>query len=304
MKRALVTGAGGFIGRHLVARLRDEGVMCMTAGVRPGGANHLAFDPGIAHDWTRILEHARPDVVFHLAGASGRAEAPEIFRVNCTWAANLLAAARPFPTRVILIGSAAEYGEVRPEQMPIDEKTPALPRSIYGIAKLAQTQLGLAAAAQGADVVVARLFNVVGPGMPAHLFLPTMARELAAQRHLPPGKRRLIVGNPTAGRDLIPIRPTVEGLLALARASGASGLVCLCSGQPVTNQQLLDGLLHTAQCHAEIVVDPARRNHIDPPIVFGSQKHFTAITGQILSPISESDIGEIWADISARNPDG
>src|SRR6185312_14399087 len=91
--RALVTGAGGFIGHHLVARLWASGIEVMTAGINAGTDRHHRY-----HDFTSVDEHAallrsyRPQQIYHLAGVACSPDPALFYQVNTAFAAALLAA--------------------------------------------------------------------------------------------------------------------------------------------------------------------------------------------------------------------
>src|SRR5207248_561315 len=104
------------------------------------------------------------------------------YLVNTVYAARLLhamelAGCALVPT--LLIGSAAEYGAVNEDDVPITETMPARPIDHYGISKLAQTLIGQAAARDGRSIVVARTFNAIGPGMPEHLSVQSFVKQIA-----------------------------------------------------------------------------------------------------------------------------
>src|SRR4051794_11161816 len=148
--RALVTGAGGFIGRSLCAHLRAEGAAVVTLGHREGDAQHYRVDPAQLDTLIAAVDAARPDVVFHLAGVMQAPEPATYYDVNVRYAEGLLTALErtgQAAVRAMLTGSAAEYGP-NPEALPIREDMRASPVTDYGISKLAQTRIGLDAAAR------------------------------------------------------------------------------------------------------------------------------------------------------------
>src|SRR5438876_5214619 len=136
MANALILGITGFCAGHLVPRLRE------IPGIRLFGAGRRSPPPslgGIERYWQtdarntdevrRLVREAKPDLIFNLAGVySGTA--PEIYETNLVAAVNLLEAVRlEAPRRrTLLVGSAAEYGEARPSDLPLTDEHPCLPQ--------------------------------------------------------------------------------------------------------------------------------------------------------------------------------
>ena len=198
MSRALVTGAGGFVGRHLCARLVEDGWE-VWGTVRPGapapaGVRAVEVDLADPDALTGAVRQAAPDVAFHLAAA--RAKADRLERV-ATAAVNVdsglhLVEALPASCRaVVRLGSSTEYGEV---DGPMDETAPLHPRGFFGATKAAGSLLLAAAAAErGIRSAVLRAFQVYGPGDHPGRLVPTALRAARSGEELPltgPGQRR------------------------------------------------------------------------------------------------------------------
>jgi GDP-4-dehydro-6-deoxy-D-mannose reductase len=253
-ERALVTGAGGFVGSHLVRELSNHGFEVV-------GARRSDGDVGDPTAMRRLVTEVRPTHVFHLAGLRD-APLDELLRVNVYGTANLLeAVADEAPdARTVVVGSAAEYGETTHD--PVDEDHPLRPVTDYGVAKAAQ---GLAAAAVGArrgiHVTRVRLFNLVGPGEPASFVTSAIAGRIAAIQAGaadPP----LRTGDLTTRRDFVDVRDAARAL-RLAAVHGASGAVYnVCSGRATRIAELVDELLGLAGLAVPVdsVPEPAAVN--------------------------------------------
>ena len=164
--------------------------------------------------WLDLLRRVRPDLVFHLAGIQ-QGEAKDIYRTNVMGAVHLLEAVRQecHSSRVLLVGSAAEYGLVGKNELPVTESTPCKPQGPYGLSKYASTLAGLDWSRQfGMKVVIARPFNIIGAGISPNLFagaLLARAREALATQ----GDPMVKVGNMESQRDFIAVEDVVEAYM-------------------------------------------------------------------------------------------
>lgn len=253
--RVLVTGAGGFLARALVARL-ERRVPVFKAG-RAAAPGVRAFDLRDPERARALVAAARPRRVYHLAGDARARDWDGLWRSHVAATVNLLEAltARGEPVRVVVAGSSAEYGTaggVRPR-----EDGPAEPVSLYGACKLAQTLAALSFSRGPVAVVVARLFNVLGPGTPPHLAPGAFARQLARIRDglQPP---ELAVGNLDARRDYLDARDAAAALEVLMRRGTSAAVYNAGSGRSVRMRALLDAMSAAAGVRARLVFDPAR----------------------------------------------
>ena len=175
--KALITGAGGFVGPYLTAHLESCGDEVV--------GTDLEADVTNAEGIRAAFLDARPDVVYHLAAAShvGTSwDAPvEVLRVNAEGSLNVfLAALEAGVQRVLLIGSAEQYGRITPELLPVAETTPLHPVSPYGASKAAAEMLASHIYhGRGLPVVCVRAFNHLGPGQSDALVASSIAKQVA-----------------------------------------------------------------------------------------------------------------------------
>src|SRR4030042_3744376 len=214
--RALMTGSSGCIGSQLALFLSAEGVDVIRIKHTALGRNYVGIE--------RIIKENKPDIVFHLAGTYQAVSTFDMLEANCLFSQKLVDVikANGIGCRVVLMGTAAEYGPIEESALPIREDQPPCPETFYGISKLSQTMIGLAFAREGADVVVAGPFKVLGVGMSDLLAIPSFARQL---RNIKSGKTPgvLNTGNLDTSRDFISVHSCVQALWLLAKANGASG---------------------------------------------------------------------------------
>ena len=299
--RILLTGSTGFLGRYILASPVAVGtdIVCATRGNKGQSEKDLLLGPG---PWGRAeFEHAlavsKPDVVLHCAGATHCGDPRKLFEANTLLASALLSAlsAMGNPPRLIFVGSAAEYGFVSADAMPVRENHPCQPRSDYGIAKYAQTLLGLAAAERGLPVMIARLFNPVGVGMPPKLALPSFARRVAAASESDGIVR---VGDIEASRDFIDVAEAARILLALTQANWRFPIVNLCSGKAFRLRSLLELFIAASDHRPQVKVDFALLRPGDMPLLVGDTERLVAMGLRPAEPDFEKLIPRLLAEAS------
>jgi len=289
--RALVTGASGFVGRHLAVHLEHQGWDVAVAAQL--SATEAALE--------QVVRDAAADSVFHLAGLTTAAHAADLYAANVVLTARLLDAIEriPSPPTVVLIGSAAEYGRVTPSDLPVREDQPCCPVTDYAISKYAQTLMGLARAHSGMPVVIVRLWNPVGRGMPRHLALASFAHQVAA---LPRSGGTLRVGNLDVERDFLDVREAARLIAGLARNPNAIGkLVNVCSGRPYRLRPLVEAMAAKAERTVEILVEPHRLRPGEPTVLFGDTSRLAALGLHPAQPDFDVLLGELVADAQSAS---
>jgi GDP-4-dehydro-6-deoxy-D-mannose reductase len=280
--RALVTGASGFVGRHLRAYLQSCGDDVIAAD-RPAHADHVPLDI-TDHDGTAaVVLDVKPEVVYHLAGWSdvgGSWLHPvETLRTNGEGTLNVLEACRHASVgRVLVISSADVYGIVAPDDLPITEDHPLRPVSPYAASKVAADFLAVQAhIGHGQDVVRVRAFNHLGPGQSDRFVASAIASRIAANER--DGATEVPVGNLAARRDFTDVRDVVRAYRSVVELGRAGEVYNVCSGTSVAVQQLADRLLALADHPMRLVVDPDRYRPVDVPVVLGDASRLRRATG-------------------------
>lgn len=325
--RVLITGAHGFVGGHLLELLRTEHpeveVFALVRprggapGPRPGKATILEADIDDAPAVAAAVATARPDRIVHLAGQSSVhhswIDPGATLRTNVMGIVHLMDAVRAerLRPRVLVVGSADEYGIVGDASVPVREDTPLRPVSPYAVSKVAQGLLALEYAAPGGpEVLRTRTFPHTGPGRGEAFAESSFARQIAEVA----GGRRpavLSVGNLDAVRDFTDVRDVVRAYWALLEAgTGAAsrpdGVYNVCSGRGVRLGDLLSRLVALAGVEVEIRQDPGRFRPADIPVLVGDPSRLRAATGwepRLALDRTLGDLLEDWrARVSARSP--
>lgn len=294
--RALVTGAGGFVGTHLLAHLRESGDEVIGTDQATDG-----LDITDASQVLDKLRNVKPEVVYHLAGwadVGGSWAAPATaFRVNAEGTLNvLLACVDTGVRRVLAVSSADVYGAVAEADLPISESAPLRPVSPYAASKVAADFLGLQAyLGRGLDVLRVRAFNHLGPGQSDKFVASALASRIA--RNELDGSDSLTIGNLSARRDFTDVRDVVRAYRMII-TNGAPGEVYnVCSGVDIAVQELAEDMLAMASRPMHFETDPDLLRPVDVPVLRGDHTKLTAATHwQPEIPLSQTltDLLDDW----------
>lgn len=284
--RALVTGSGGFCGRHLCRYLAEQGVEVFTAGTRadPSPHHQRVTDITDIERLMSVFERVRPDFLFHLAGLMQSPDPAEFYRVNTQFAVAILYAlerAGLVGCPVLLAGTSAEYGIITEEDCPLREDMAPHPYNHYGISKLAQTFEALAAGSRGRPVVIARPFNIFGPGMPKHLVPRTFAVQIAK---IIKGQTMPVieVGNLKSSRDFITVEDAVKAYWGLIQNPDTYGqIVNVCSGEGTVVEDMLKKLIELSGMGIQLRADASRFKSLDFPVHYGHVGKLRAFLGYV-----------------------
>jgi GDP-4-dehydro-6-deoxy-D-mannose reductase len=291
--RAVVTGGHGFVGSHLKVHLESMGDHVTTLD-RSGPD---AVDVTDREKLAGRLRADRPDAVYHLAafthvGESFAAEA-EVFAVNVDGTDNVLAACRAAGTeRVLVVGSAEQYGVVDAAALPIREEAPTRPVSPYARSKAAAEALALDAfRTTGQGVICVRAFNHTGPGQPPRFLVPALAARIVAAERA--GLDTVSVGNLDPVRDYSDVRDVVRAYRLLVERGEPGTVYNVCSGTGVGVADIARGLLALAERPLDLVVDPDLARATDVPVLVGDPsrlRHATGWTPEIPLPQTLADV--------------
>jgi GDP-4-dehydro-6-deoxy-D-mannose reductase len=294
-----VTGAEGFVGRWLVARLQASGA-AVVAGCRPGRPVPEDWVSGAAHGVTVVpLELAEEssvraavahpaEAVVHLAGFSSGAEARRdptaAWSVNAVGTVRLLEAlaadrAGGGPDRIVLVISSGEVYGIGPAR-PRREDDPVAPVSPYAASKAAVEIAALEAWRRtGLRVMVARAFQHTGPGQPPLFVVPAWAERLREARRQ--NAASIPTGNLDLVRDLLDVRDVVEAYAALLERGAPGEIYNVASGSGVPLRELFDRLARLTGARAAAAPDPALVRSADIPHLVGDASKLHAATGWI-----------------------
>jgi NAD dependent epimerase/dehydratase len=293
-RRVLVTGAGGFIGSHLVERLVNAGA-CVRALLRynaeasVGNLRLVAPDAlagvKIVHGDLNDGEFVKGlvdgcDIVFHLGALIAipySYSAPRSYlNTNVGGTLNVLEAVRACGTPTLVHTSTSEvYGSAR--YIPIDEAHPLQAQSPYAATKIAADKL-VEAYVRSFNIraVIVRPFNTFGPRQSARAVIPTVIGQALGRPEV------IRLGSTTPIRDLTYVSDTVAGFVAAATCEQAlGGCYNLGTGQSISIGDLAQTILHTMGVSARIEADPDRMRPEGSEVdrLIASNAAFRSVTG-------------------------
>jgi GDP-4-dehydro-6-deoxy-D-mannose reductase len=202
--------------------------------------------------------------------------------------------------RLLLIGSAEQYGIVQPQELPLREDQPQRPASPYAVAKVAQEHLALQyRRSWDLDVVLTRSFNHSGPGQTNRFVLPAFAEQIARCER---GEHDNIlqVGNLEAQRDFLDVRDVARAYVSLLEYGKAGSCYNVCRGETHRIADLVQGLLERARVPMSTQQDPERMRPSDLPVLLGSADRLMQDTGWQPRMAMTQTLDDILDDWRAR----
>jgi len=277
--RAAITGARGFVGRHLAAHLHRAGTSVVDLDL--DGPTPL--DITDRDSVRRRIADERPDVVYHLAARShvGQSwtDGELLMRVNVDGTRHVLeACVEAGVGRVLVVGSAEQYGRIEPDEVPVPETAAFRPLTPYGESKVAAERLALDAFREhGLGVVCVRAFNHTGPGQPPTFLVPGLAARIAAAER--GGTDEIALGNVEPVRDFSDVRDVVRAYALLATGGAPGEAYNVCSGRGVRVGDLAAQLLARSRRPLTATVAAELVRPVDVPVLVGDPTKLVTATG-------------------------
>lgn len=246
-KRILVTGATGFTGRYVVARLRESGCDVHDLSGEDGSPANL-LDRDVLR--SRVAA-AAPQLVVHLAAISfvAHGDAEEIYKVNIVGTRNLLEALADLPTsptHVLLASSANVYGN---EGGVLSETSPYCPQNDYAVSKMAMETMA-ALWKERLPLTVVRPFNYTGVGQSDRFLIPKIVSHFKRRAEV------IELGNIDVSRDFYDVRQVADVYVRLLTTPAAGEVFNVCSGVELSLHQVIEMLRRLSGHDIQVRVNP------------------------------------------------
>lgn len=290
-KKALLIGAGGFVGSYLIECLCEEfGMEVYATKLKETEFSHASakvydLDIMVKEDIVELLYDVRPDYIFHLAAQSSVSVAwknPMLtIDVNIKGSVNVMEAVRElfYKPRVLMIGSGEEYGHIKEGETPISEETLLRPGNIYAATKACQNMIGsIYAKAYDMELMLVRAFNHIGPGQAPLFVVSDFCKQVA---EIEKGLKEPIirVGNLNARRDFTDVRDVVRAYALLVQKGVSGETYNVGSQNAMAIKDILDIIIGMSTAQISVEIDQNKIRPVDVPIIEADITKISDTTG-------------------------
>jgi len=295
--KALVTGAHGFVGRHLHAHLAERGEDVVAVDRE----SDVTDSSGVRE----LLEQCTPDVIYHLAALTYVGDSwkdpVEFTRVNVLGTKNVLDAAHAVvpDATVILVSSADVYGVVGEGDLPLTETFRVAPANPYASSKVEAERVAHDAFRHwGQRVIVARPFNHIGPGQSLNFVVPAIAKRLLDA--VATGAHSIAVGELSTRRDFSDVRDVVRAYRLLDQYGVAGEIYNVASGHDVGLDEIAARLVELIAPSMTLVTETSLLRPVDLPVSRGSFEKLHEVSGWEPTIALETSLLDVVADMRQR----
>ena len=295
--RALVTGANGFVGRHLCNHLSDCGDEVVAVD--------RDCNVTVAGKVERVFREHLPEAIYHLAALSHVGDSwknrIEFVRVNVFGTRNVVEAAyKAVPNASVLFVSSADvYGIVTEDELPIRETRPAVPVNPYSQSKFQAELLAKSIASENNQrVVIVRPFNHIGPGQSDKFVVPALASRLLDA--LDRGVHEIPVGDLSTRRDFSDVRDVVKAYRLLMERGRSGEVYNVASGHETALIDIAYDLVAQIAPDVRLVPDVDLLRPVEVPVMRGSYRKLHKATGWEPTISLSTSLSDVVSELRSR----
>ena len=263
MMKILITGANGFTGSHLVKYLQQNSDLKLCCVSRNKTQDHdYVCDLTDYDSVNSLIQEIQPDQIYHLAGSFTNDYQVD-YANNVLSSKNILDSIiqNKLTCRVLLMGSAAEYGFIKEEDNPVKEDHPLNPVSIYGLTKVYQTHLmKFYHQVHELDIVMARTFNLLGKNISNRLFIGRIYQQI--EQYKKGEIKKIMLGSLDSKRDYLKVEEAIKDYEKSMNFGEKGEVYNIGSGFSVKLSDLLEKILLDNNLTMDII-EIKRRNFVN-----------------------------------------
>lgn len=291
MKRMLITGFSGFVSRHFLNYLVENNLSYEVLGVDVNPPKFAMEDyaPTLAMSFEQVnlldkeavedmIAIFRPDYILHLASFSSVAYSwqhpADCFMNNTSIFLNVTEALRKHDLcdcRLLSVGSSEEYGDVKKEELPLQEDMPLVPVNPYAVARVSQEMMAkVLADSFGMQIMLTRSFNHMGPFQDERFVIPSFVRRILDIAESGAKSGEIETGDTSIVRDFVDVRDVVRAYYRLLLDGKAGEVYNICGEKGVSLAEVVDQIADIVGVSVTTRVNPDFVRPGDNQVVIGS----------------------------------
>lgn len=287
----LITGFSGFVSRHFLNYLVENNLSYEVLGVDVNPPKFAMEDyaPTLAMSFEQVnlldkeavedmIATFRPDYILHLASFSSVAYSwqhpADCFMNNTSIFLNVTEALRKHDLcdcRLLSVGSSEEYGDVKKEELPLQEDMPLVPVNPYAVARVSQEMMAkVLADSFGMQIMLTRSFNHMGPFQDERFVIPSFVRRILDIAESGAKSGEIETGDTSIVRDFVDVRDVVRAYYRLLLDGKAGEVYNICGEKGVSLAEVVDQLADIVGVSVTTRVNPDFVRPGDNQVVIGS----------------------------------
>ena len=320
MKRMLITGFSGFVSRHFLNYLVENNLSYEVLGVDVNPPKFAMEDyaPTLAMSFEQVnlldkeavedmIATFRPDYILHLASFSSVAYSwqhpADCFMNNTSIFLNVTEALRKHDLcdcRLLSVGSSEEYGDVKKEELPLQEDMPLVPVNPYAVARVSQEMMAkVLADSFGMQIMLTRSFNHMGPFQDERFVIPSFVRRILDIAESGAKSGEIETGDTSIVRDFVDVRDVVRAYYRLLLDGKTGEVYNICGEKGVSLAEVVDQIADIVGVSVTTRVNPDFVRPGDNQVVIGSAEKIRQDIGWTAEiPLRQTlmdMIGHMWA---------